>query len=101
MSYGLQFGYFLLNHQNVIPFLFNKVLVTVDATFSKRKHGRPGDLGVYLGCILALCNEYAHGNNFPWDVDTCSNAAANGHVEILQYARENSCPWELWDVIDA
>ena len=25
---------------------------------------------------------------------TCANAAKGGHLEILQWARENDCPWD-------
>ena len=32
-------------------------------------------------------------NGCPWDEDTCSEAARNGDLEILQYAHENGCPW--------
>ena len=24
---------------------------------------------------------------------TCQNAAENGHLEVLKWARENGCPW--------
>ena len=29
----------------------------------------------------------------PWDEETCREAAGNGHLECLKYARENGCPW--------
>ena len=32
----------------------------------------------------------------PWDKDTCSEAAAKGHLECLKYAHENGCPWDDW-----
>jgi len=28
-----------------------------------------------------------------WDVKTCINAASNGHLELLKWARANQCPW--------
>ena len=37
--------------------------------------------------------QYAHENGCPWDELTCTNAAKNGHLHILQYAHENGCPW--------
>jgi len=33
------------------------------------------------------------GNGCPWNENTCSNAALNGHMDCLVYARENGCPW--------
>lgn len=51
--------------------------------------------------------KYARENLFPWDVNICSRAAENGHLEILQWAHENGCRWNgsmkarangcLWD----
>jgi hypothetical protein len=32
--------------------------------------------------------------NFPWDEDTCTNAAEGGHLEVLKWLRENGCPWD-------
>ena len=29
-----------------------------------------------------------------WDADTCSSAAAGGHLEVLKWARERDCPWD-------
>ena len=29
----------------------------------------------------------------PWNEYTCSNAAHNGHLEMLQWARANGCRW--------
>ena len=40
------------------------------------------------------CLQYAHENRCPWDKNTCYMAAKNGHLECLQYAHENRCPWD-------
>ena len=32
-------------------------------------------------------------NGAPWDESTCSNAALNGHLEIIQWCRANGAPW--------
>jgi len=37
--------------------------------------------------------QYLHENGCPWDRNTCSHAAANGHLPVLQYLHENGCPW--------
>ena len=37
--------------------------------------------------------QYAHYNGCKWDAWTCSNAALNGHSEVLKFAHENGCPW--------
>lgn len=42
------------------------------------------------------CVRYARENGCPWNEETCSNAARNGHIDCLVHARENSCPWEEW-----
>ena len=50
-------------------------------------------------CIIAAmkghldCLQSAHANGCPWNEDTCSFAAQNGHFDCLQYAYENGCPW--------
>jgi uncharacterized protein YabN with tetrapyrrole methylase and pyrophosphatase domain len=31
----------------------------------------------------------------------CSNAAENGHLNILKYLHENGCPWNKWTYIKA
>lgn len=36
----------------------------------------------------------ARVNGCPWDEDTCFGAAAGGHLAVLQWARENGCPWD-------
>lgn len=35
--------------------------------------------------------QWARQNGCPWDI-TCRNAALNGHLEVLQWARQNGCP---------
>ena len=30
----------------------------------------------------------------PGIVDTCARAAEGGHLEVLQWARQNGCPWD-------
>lgn len=39
--------------------------------------------------------QWARENGCPWDEDTCSFAALNGHLEVLQWARANGCPWNV------
>jgi hypothetical protein len=31
--------------------------------------------------------------NCPWNESTCSTAAENGQLELLQWARAHGCPW--------
>ena len=38
--------------------------------------------------------QWARLNGCPWDVWTCVNAARNGHLDMLQWARLNGCPWD-------
>ena len=37
--------------------------------------------------------KWARENGCPWDVGTCACAAEGGHLEVLKWARENGCPW--------
>jgi hypothetical protein len=30
---------------------------------------------------------------FPWDTETCSNAAKYGHLKLLKWLHEQGCPW--------
>jgi hypothetical protein len=49
--------------------------------------------------ICMYCNGFAnmvvHGACRPAQ-STCSEAAAFGHLHVLQLARENGCPWDAW-----
>ena len=38
--------------------------------------------------------EWLRENECPWDKNTCEEAAYSGHLEVLQWARENGCPWK-------
>jgi hypothetical protein len=51
-------------------------------------------------CSIAAANgqlpvlQYLHENGWgPWDVHTCTSAAVNGHLTVLKYLHENGCPW--------
>ena len=37
--------------------------------------------------------QWARANGCPWDEKTCWRAAEGGHLEVLQWARTNGCPW--------
>ena len=37
--------------------------------------------------------KWARENGCPWDWRTCTYAALNGHLEVLKWARENGCLW--------
>ena len=39
--------------------------------------------------------QWAHQNGCPWDEGTCKAAAKKGHLEVLKWARQNGCPWGL------
>ena len=40
--------------------------------------------------------QWARENDCPWDEWTCVHAAEGGHFEILKWARANGCPWDRW-----
>lgn len=37
--------------------------------------------------------QWARENGCGWNVYTCSHAAKNGHLKVIQWARANGCPW--------
>jgi len=36
--------------------------------------------------------QWARTNGCPWDEGTCYNAARGGHLEALKWLRDNGCP---------
>ncbi len=40
--------------------------------------------------------QWARSQGCPWDEDTCAHAARGGHLEVLEWAREQGCPWDEW-----
>jgi hypothetical protein len=38
--------------------------------------------------------KWARENDCPWDESTCSQAAEEGHIELLRWARMNGAPWD-------
>ena len=38
--------------------------------------------------------QWARENGCEWNEETCRAAAAGGHLEVLQWARENGCEWD-------
>ena len=38
--------------------------------------------------------QWAHANGCPWKEETCQTAAQGGHLEMLQWAHANGCPWD-------
>ena len=46
-----------------------------------------------LGCIFFNLPLRGQGE---WNSWTCRRAAENGHLDVLQWARENGCEWDYW-----
>ena len=42
------------------------------------------------------CLKWARENGCPWIWDACADAAQVGHLECLKYAHENGCPWDSY-----
>ena len=38
--------------------------------------------------------QWARAEGCPWDMWTCKAAAEGGHLAVLQWARANGCPWD-------
>ena len=45
---------------------------------------------------VATTIAWARARGCPWNKGTCSNAAFNGHLDVLQWARANGCAWDVW-----
>jgi hypothetical protein len=45
--------------------------------------------------------QWARANGCPWDWLTCADAAYNGHLDVLQWAQANGCTWDESTCIDA
>jgi len=62
----------------------------------------PISLKRYVLCQNVAANghldvlKWARENGCPWNEWTCTNAAENGHLDVLKWARENGCPWDEW-----
>ena len=37
--------------------------------------------------------QWAYANGCPWDEEVCLQAARGGHLAVLQWSRANGCPW--------
>ena len=40
--------------------------------------------------------KYARANGCSWNEETCAIAAEGGHLEVLKYLHENGCPWDAY-----
>src|SRR5580693_1986949 len=38
--------------------------------------------------------KWARSNSCDWNSNTCAYAAKNGHLEVLKWARSNGCDWD-------
>ena len=80
----------------------------VDLRAMRRGRRPPGDAAVGAGerrsvgrgtCADAASGghlevlQWARANGCPWDEETCREAAEGGHLEVLQWARANGAPW--------
>ncbi len=84
-------------HQVSCNFFVNIVEVSFSTFLSDK--GRELQLCVFHskkkspGGHLSLL-QWARENACPWNQDTCALAAKGGHLPLLQWARENGCPWD-------
>jgi len=70
-----------------------------DATQRQKVAGRPWGLelsydAAHQGDLEFLQWARAQVPPLPWDSSTCANAAYGGHRDVLQWLRENKCPWD-------
>jgi hypothetical protein len=45
--------------------------------------------------------KWARENNLAWSANTCTCAAETGHLPALKYLHENGCPWDRWTCCQA
>ncbi len=45
--------------------------------------------------------QWARSQGCPWDARTCPAAADGGHLEVLQWLRSQGCPWDGWTCANA
>ena len=38
--------------------------------------------------------QWAHENDCPWDEVACMVAVSGGHLQVLQWLHANGCPWD-------
>jgi hypothetical protein len=43
--------------------------------------------------------QWARENGCPWDEKTLTDAAENGHVHVFQWAMDHDCPWDCEEEI--
>ena len=56
-----------------------------------------GDVCTYAAaCGHLEVLQWARANGCPWDEKTCSSAARGGHLEVLEWARANGFPELAW-----
>jgi len=71
----------------------------VDKEANNKKSGLASK-GAAPGCASAARGghlevvQWAHANGCPWDEQTCARAAGGGRLAVLQWARANGCPWD-------
>jgi hypothetical protein len=44
--------------------------------------------------------QWARANGCPWGKETCTYAAEAGQFEVLKWLRSNGCPWDKQTLID-
>ena len=85
--------------------LIFKKLTFLERIIVEYSHGNPALFEKHKIFICEIAAEYGHlevlkwarENGCPWDILTCTYAAAKGgHLEVLKWARENRCPWNIW-----
>lgn len=45
--------------------------------------------------------QWARENGCPWDEHTCSAAVSAGQLAVLQWARQKGCPWNKRDCLQS
>ena len=73
----------------------------LDDGYTWEPNSENGDVNEDTCCNAALnghlkCLVFARTNGCPWDATTCHSAVFGGHLRCLQYALKNNCPYNNW-----
>ena len=79
----------------VTRLLFVVVSISSNGPEQMDAHGMNIPVPVQIGAvILIFCNGPERMAGCPWNEKTCSDSAEEGHLNTLQWARANGCPFD-------
>ena len=82
--------------------LIFKKLTLLERIIVEYSHGNPALFEKHKNyiCVYAAAEghlevlKWVRQNGCPWNKRTCAYAALGGNLEVLKWARQNGCPWD-------